>query len=205
MLLATNIYFNRGGKKILDNINLSLSPKKIIHLVGNNGVGKTTLLKILSNNLNPSEGELYWNGKNIKKNPYEYYKNISFIMDSQTSHPSLTVKENIYFWKKLFSSEIKVNEIDSILDLIQLSEYKNSITNTLSYGELKKLELLRLIIEQKKLWILDEPYLGLDQNSTKLINQTIIKHVNNTGIVIFTSHKAPEITNLETFYLEKNA
>ena len=67
MLLANNISFTRNNKKILDNINLSLPPKKIIHLTGNNGVGKTTLLKILSNIIQPNEGDIFWNGKNIKK------------------------------------------------------------------------------------------------------------------------------------------
>ena len=66
MLLANNICFNRDNKSILQNFSLTISPKKIIHLVGDNGVGKTTLLKILANILEPNEGEIFWNGKNIK-------------------------------------------------------------------------------------------------------------------------------------------
>ena len=90
MLLANNIYFNRSNKKILENINLSLSSKKIIHLTGNNGVGKTTLLKILCNIIQPDEGDIFWNGKNIKKNPYEFYKDLTLIMDKNTSNINLS-------------------------------------------------------------------------------------------------------------------
>ena len=205
MLLINNIYFYRNNIKILENISISISPKKIIHLRGNNGVGKTTLLKIISNILEPKEGNIFWNGKNIKKITYEYYKDLTFIMDSQTSNSDLTVYENISFWCNLFSSSIKNNEISSLLDLFNLQKYKNVHVNYLSYGEKKKLELLRLVIEQKKLWILDEPFMGLDTHSIDIINQTIINHAQQSGMVIFTSHNVPDIPNLEIFDLKNDA
>ena len=167
MLLVNNIYFRRQSKLILKDVNLSIPPKGIIHLTGNNGVGKTTLLKIICKILNPDDGEIFWNGKNIKKNHYDYYKNITFILDQNTSNENLTVYENIIFWKKIFSSQIKINEIDSILKVLGLLEYKNTSTIHLSFGEIKKLELIRLIIEQKKLWVLDEPFIGLDVKSVE--------------------------------------
>ena len=67
----------------------------------------------------------------------------------------------------------------------------------LSSGELKKLELLRLILEQKKLWILDEPYNHLDDLSINILNQTFIDHKNKDGVILFTSHLNPNIDNLE--------
>lgn len=205
MLLANNIDFKRNNKTILKNISLSLPPKKIIHLTGKNGTGKTTLLKILTNILEPEFGEVFWNNKNIKKNSFEFYKNTTFIMDQQTSDNTLTVEENIFFWCKLFYSKLNLREIDSILKLLILHEHKNTIVNNLSYGEKKKLELSRLIIEQKKLWILDEPYIGLDNTSIELINQTIENHVELGGMIIFTSHIKPEINNMEKLNLENNA
>ena len=205
MLLANNINFKRNNKTILRNINLSLPPKKIIHLSGKNGIGKTTLLKILTNILEPEIGEIFWNGKNIKKNPFEFYKNTTFIMDQQSSNNNLTVKENIFFWCKLFYSKIKSHEIESILEILQLNDYQNSHVNNLSYGEIKKLELSRLIIEQKKLWVLDEPYIGLDDKSVELINETIKNHAELGGMVIFTSHTKPEIINIEKLNLDNDA
>jgi len=205
MLLANNISFKRNTKIILDNINLTLSPRKIIHVTGNNGSGKTTLLKILTCILEPSVGQVFWNGKKIKKDPFNFYKDVTLIMDKQTSNLTLTVKENILFWKKLFSSSINMKEIDSILDLLSLREYNNTLTSNLSYGEIKKLELSRLVIEQKKLWVLDEPYLGLDNHSTNLINQTLINHIKSDGMVIFSSHFSPNVPNLEILHLENYA
>jgi heme exporter protein A len=205
MLLVNKIHFKRNNKEILKNISFSLSPRKIIHLVGKNGSGKTTLLKIICNILDANEGEIIWNGKNIKKNPYEFYKDVTFIMDNQSSNNSLTVNENILFWHKIFSSKIKHKEIKSILELLSLDQYKNTKINELSFGEVKKLELLRLIIEQKKLWVLDEPFIGLDKDSVELISQTFSNHTNLDGMVIFTSHSLHEIKNLDIFNMETYA
>ena len=203
MILANNIVFNRDKKKILSNISFTLSSKKIIHVTGNNGAGKTTLLKIITNILEPDEGEIFWDGKNIKKNPFNFYKNLTYIMDKTSSNANLTVYENILFWIKLFSSSRSLKEMGSILELLSLYNYKNTLVNSLSYGEIKKLELARLIIEKKKVWVLDEPYIGLDQVSANLINETIINHAELGGMVIFTSHVPADIPNLEILQLEK--
>ena len=80
----------------------------------------------------------------------------------------------------------------------------NTKVESLSLGEIKKLELSRLIIEQKKLWVLDEPFIGLDNYSLDIINQTLINHVKNGGILIFTSHIKPEIENLKILNLDNN-
>ena len=125
-------------------------------------------------------------------------------MDKQVSNNNLTIIENITFWKKLFSSKIKNNQIKIILDSLSLSEYMNTQISNLSYGEIKKLELSRLIIEQKKLWILDEPYIGLDNLTTRILNETINSHLGLGGMVIFTSHIHPEISNLENYELKND-
>ena len=202
MLLANNITFSRNNREVLKNINVSLKPNKIIHLKGNNGVGKTTLLKIITNVIKPDQGDIFWNGKNIKKNPYELYKNLTFIMDKRTSNNFFTVYENILFWKNLFRSKINNKEIDSVLSMLLLDKYKNINASNLSYGELKKLELSRLIIEKKMLWVLDEPYIGLDSPSADLLNQTFLNHIELGGIIIFTSHITPAIRTLHSLNLE---
>ena len=126
-------------------------------------------------------------------------------MDKQTSNINLSVIENIFFWKKLFSSIISKKEIDAILDLLSLDSYRNTPINFLSNGEIKKLELARLVIEQKKLWILDEPYIGLDIETINLLNETFINHAKSGGMIIFSSHYVPDIPNIENLQLENYA
>ena len=205
MLLANNLSFKRGQNEIFKGLNISLSPKKIIHLKGQNGIGKTTLIKILVNMFHPTTGEIYWNGKNVKKNSSEFFANLTYIMDTQTSKNELTVSENIQFWIRLFSSNIKSKQLEGILDLLSLNKYNNIQVNLLSKGEIRKLELFRLVIEQKKLWILDEPYVGLDESTNDLINETFRNHVENGGMIFFSSHHYPELQNMDTINLENYA
>ena len=98
MLLGNNLSFQRNNKMIFHKVDISLSPGKIILLTGKNGSGKTTLIKVLTNILFPNTGEIFWNGQNIKKNIFNFYKNVSLIMDTISFNNNLTVKENIFFF-----------------------------------------------------------------------------------------------------------
>ena len=198
MLLINNLSFSRNETKIFENLNLSLSNKKIIQIKGRNGSGKTTFLKVILNILEPNNGEIIWKGKNIKKNIFDFYNQTTFIMDNNTSTKDLTVEDNINFWKGLSSSKLNNEEIFELLKKFDIEKYYKTKVMYLSSGERKKLELLRLIFEQKKLWVLDEPFNHLDDLSIEILNQTFLDHINNEGMILFASHFDPIINNLET-------
>ena len=135
----------------------------------------------------------------------EFFTNLTYIMDAQTSKNEMTIIENVNYWIRLFSSNIKSKELDAIYNLLSLESYKNTKVNFLSAGEIKKLELCRLVIEQKKLWILDEPYMGLDDSTTSIMNETFKNHIENDGMIIFSSHYRPELRGVEIIELENYA
>ena len=198
MLLVNNLSFFRNDIKIFEGKNLSLFEKQIIQIKGKNGAGKTTFIEVILNLLEPKTGEIFWEGKNIKKNIFKFYDQSTFIMDKNTSTRELTVLENINFWKGLSNSQLSDDVIILLLKTFNIGKYYNTKVMYLSSGETKKLELLRLIIEQKKLWVLDEPYNHLDEFSIEILNQTFIDHINNGGMIIFASHFNPNINNLKT-------
>ena len=193
MLLVQNISLRRSNKKIFEDISLSLGSNKIIILKGNNGSGKTTFLKVILNLLEPSSGSIYWKGKILKNNLYDFYNNVTYVADKTSSLKQLTVFENINIWKRLFLSNIDFDKLDNILRILNLHNYLKSKVGILSLGEIKKLELIRLIIENKKIWILDEPLTNLDLDSISVIGQTFEDHCKNEGSIIFTSHQDPKI------------
>ena len=193
MLLAQNISLYRTNKKIFEDVSMSLSSGKILILKGKNGSGKTSLLKTLLNIIEPTSGSIYWKGKILNKNLNSYYRSITYIGDKTSSIRQISVHENIKIWKKIFLSKVKFEQIENILSILNLKDYANTKVNTLSLGETKKLELLRLIIENKKVWILDEPFTNLDAESISMVEQTFIDHCNNDGCIIFSSHQEPEI------------
>ena len=199
MLLINNLSFFRNETKIFENLNLSLSNKKIIQIKGRNGSGKTTFLKVILKILEPNNGEIIWKGENIKKNIFDFYNQTTFIMDNNTSTRDLSVKDNINFWRVLSSSKLNNEEIFQLLKKLDIEKYYKTKVMYLSSGERKKLELLRLILEQKKLWILDEPFNHLDDLSIEILNQTFLDHVNNNdGMILFASHYDPNMSNIET-------
>ena len=197
MLLINNLSFSRNDNIIFQNLNLSLSNRSITQIRGKNGSGKTTFINVVLNFLESKTGEIFWEGKNIKKNIFNFYNKTTFIMDHNTCTRKMTVLDNINFWSRLSSSKLTKDEIVLLLETFNIQKYQNTKTMYLSSGEIRKLELLRLILEQKKLWILDEPYNHLDDLSIEILNQTFIDHINKDGVILFTSHLKPSINNLE--------
>ena len=198
MLLINNLSFSRNKTKIFENLNLSLNNKGMMQIKGKNGSGKTTFLKVILNILEPESGEIIWKGKNIKKNIFDFYNQTTFIMDNNTSTRELSVQDNINFWKGLSSSKLNNDEIFKLLKKLDIEQYYKTRVMLLSSGERKKLELLRLILEQKKLWVLDEPFNHLDDLSIEILNQTFLDHINSDGMILFASHFNQNISNLET-------
>ena len=197
MLLINNLSFFRDSNLIFENLNMSLGNGQITQIRGKNGSGKTTFLKVILNILISKTGEVFWEGKNINKNIFNFYNQITFISDQSTSSRKLTVIDNINFWRGLASSNISDDDVLILLETFNLKKYIKTETMYLSAGEIKKLELLRLILEKRKLWILDEPYNHLDDLSIEILNQTFVDHTNNNGIILFTSHYSPQIAKLD--------
>ena len=188
MLLVQNLSLYRSNIKIFDDVNFSLGSSKIIILKGKNGSGKTSLLKTILFLLQPSSGSIYWKSKIIKKSIYDFYNNLTFIGDKNTSIRQLTIAENIIIWKKIFLSKVGNEEINNILSILKLDNFKNKKINTLSLGQIKKLELIRLIIENKRYWILDEPFTNLDTETIDIIAQSFEDHCKNEGSILFSTH-----------------
>ena len=197
MLLINNLSFFRDENLIFENLNLSLGNGQITQIRGKNGSGKTTFLKVILNLLSSKTGEIFWEGQNINKNIFNFYNQITYIADHNTSSRKLSVLDNINFWKGLSSSNLSDDKSLLLLETFDLKNYLNTETMYLSSGEIKKLELLRIVLEQKKIWVLDEPYNHLDNSSIEILNQTFVDHTNNDGIILFASHYNPEVNNLE--------
>ena len=201
MLIVKDLSIERLDKKIFANINLSLSPGNITILKGKNGSGKTTLLKAILNLLEPSFGSIYWKGQLLEKNLYDFYNHVTYIGDTTSSLRKLTIRDNVKIWKKFFISKISDTQIETALKTLRLDNYLNKKVGTLSFGETKKLEFLRLIIENKNVWILDEPLSNLDEDSIELIKQTFADHSAKEGSIIFSSHQNPGIYVTEEIQL----
>ena len=195
MILANNITCKRGAKIVFRNLSFKFEHNVATIISGKNGSGKTSLLRLLANLLHPKSGDFIWKGKSIYKNLESYMKEITYIADINSSKEKFTVTENIDFWKGLFNSKMTHEQFMRLIDNLDLREKMNQPVSMLSKGQKRKLELTRLIIEERKIWILDEPFLGLDQDSVNIIGQTISDHLSHDGMVILSTHSPVSISS----------
>lgn len=138
---------------------------------------------------------MFWKGKPINKNLYDFYNNVTYISDKTSSVRQLTIANNIKIWKRIFLSKLDKNQIDGILSNLNLTNLIDKKVNTLSLGEIKKLELLRLVLEEKKIWILDEPLNNLDSDTIEILAQTFEDHCDNGGSILFSTHQELQINS----------
>ena len=177
-LKLSNITVIRGKSVVFSKFNIKFFYNKINVLSGKNGVGKTTLLRTISGLIIPNSGKITWeNNLNNHINYVSHFNGLS---------PSLTVKENIQNWLNLFNINA---DIKKILSYFNLELLINKKVNELSEGQKKKVSLSRLFINDRKVWVLDEPYESLDESSKIMLSKFFLKHINNDGVLIISSNQ----------------
>lgn len=197
---AVDIYKNTIP--ILKEITVSIRTGQCLHIQGNNGSGKTSLLRCIAGLGIFTSGEITYN--NTALTPQELHTISTFIAETPAMHPYHTVLETLALWKAVFKYTYHTEK--AIAKIFGLENHMENIIHTLSYGQKKRLDLCRCIIQNRKIWILDEPYSGLDKNAHTTINTLLKNHTNNNGIVILVSHIAPDFksdnSSLHTFTLQ---
>ena len=180
MIKANNLSKSFNGNRIFSGININLEKSKVLGVVGNNGSGKTTLLKIVAGIINSDTGEINLN-ENIK---------LDFLGHENMLYQNFSISENIDFFSNIsgfrISSESQ-NEIEKALGLKNILGKKIS---DLSYGQRKKASMLRSLMSDPELLILDEPFSNLDSDSTDSFI-SILKTLKESGksIIISSNRK----------------
>jgi heme ABC exporter ATP-binding subunit CcmA len=148
------------SKPALNGIDLSFRKGEAVTIFGPNGAGKTTLIKILSGIMSPGEGEILFNGDNVRGGGNK--KHIFFLGHKNSLYNSLTVSENMNFVNRLFSRTNGSGQIETILREHGLWERRNDPVKELSQGLKRRAAIARGFIADPKVLILDEPFSGLD-------------------------------------------
>ena len=181
-LSIKNLACKRGSRIIFDKVSFEVKSGQTFLIKGSNGSGKTSLMRTLAGYIEPHEGEIFIDGKNIDTSDNLYFQ---FIGEKNALKNNLSVKKNIVLWSLLFNASIDINDL---LKKFDLTNYINQDVETLSDGQKKRLSLSKLFLNQKPIWLLDEPYVFLDEQNTIDLNKKISRFNLEGGIVIITSN-----------------
>ncbi len=186
---AKNLSYQRGFQPILQNVSFTLHFGEILQVFGKNGSGKTTLLRILAGLLDNVENPIQINGQALPKKNTNLIQHSCYIGHKNAIKNYLTVVENIQCDSLLWGQCLSTLQVAEIAKAFRMQQYLDRIANELSFGQQKKLALLKLFITTAQCWLLDEPFIGLDQASQDILSALIKQHSANGGIVILTSHQ----------------
>ena len=183
-LTITNLACKRGSNLIFDNLSFEIKSGETFLIKGSNGSGKTSLMRTMAGFIKPYEGKIFIDNEqlNADRNDKEKFQ---FIGEKSALKNNLSVKNNITLWSLLFNTSVNV---DDLLKVFNLNSFINSDVATLSDGQKKRLSLSKLFLDNRSVWLLDEPYVFLDEENIADLNNKILKFNERSGIVIITSN-----------------
>jgi len=186
-----NLTKNFGEFTAVDDISFDVKKGEIFGLLGPNGAGKSTTLRVLSTLSRPSKGTATIGGYDTVKNDTEVRKLIGIVSEKMIIYNRLTAKENLWFFGSLFNipKETLSKRIDDLLELVNLTKWKDAQVGTFSTGMRQRMNVVRALLNMPQVLFLDEPTLGLDPQSSVEIRDFIKKlNQENGTTVIITTH-----------------
>lgn len=180
----------KGGKKAVDNLSLDIASGDIYGFIGHNGAGKTTTIKCVTGILEFSEGDILIGGKSIKDDPISCKKMIAYIPDNPDLYENLTGIQYLNFIADIFAipSIERESEIQKYADLLELTSSLGDLISSYSHGMKQKLAIISALIHKPKLYIMDEPFVGLDPKAAHTLKQIMKEQCNNGSAIFFSTH-----------------
>ena len=199
LLECININKNFGDKKVLKNINLKIPRGKIIGLLGKNGMGKSTLIKLINDLLTPTSGEILVNGKKIG---VESKKIISYLPERTYLDKTMTVEKVLEYFNDFYEN-FDINKAKKLLKDLDLDITQK--LSKMSKGMQEKVQLVLVMSRKADLYILDEPLGGVDPATRDYILDTILTNFSEGASVIISTHLISDIEKIldEVIFIDK--
>ena len=201
LVKCNNLCKEFDNKKVLKDVNLTIPKGRIIGLLGKNGMGKTTLLKLINDLLTPTSGEVLINGEKPNINSK---KIISYLPERTYLDKSMKISQIITFFDEFYDNFNKEKAIKLLKDLdLDI----NSKVSKMSKGMQEKLQLILVMSREAKLYILDEPLGGVDPATRDYILDTILSNFNENSSLIISTHIISDIERIldDVIFIDKGS
>ena len=177
-----------GLKTILKGLDFSADPGEFVGLLGPNGAGKTTFLRILSSLSRPTLGLVKVAGYQLPQQAAGVRANLGVLSHQTLLYGDLTGEENLQFFAKMYALDDRETRITEVLELVDLARRRRDLVRTYSRGMAQRLAIARAVIHDPGILLLDEPYTGLDQDASAMLD-AVLKQIAAQGrTVVMTSH-----------------
>lgn len=184
----------RGGRTLFKNLQLEIQPGSMLRISGDNGSGKSSLLRILSGLLSPHAGQVFWGSDSITADRDQFHNELIYLGHIPALKADFTAIENLTSLALLGGRSISSEEAMHALCEAGLEHQAQRFIRTLSQGQKQRIALTRLRLPQAKpIWILDEPFNALDREANQALQSLLMKHVDSGGIVALSSHQDLQI------------
>ena len=191
----------RGEKQLFADLNVRITSGNCLHVRGENGVGKTSLLRLLTGLSKPESGEVLWGDHSIALEPSAYHRELLFLGHRDALKEDLTALENLQMYAALDDVSLSQEQALAALWRFGLRGRENLSVNCLSAGQKRRVLMARMLTRQAKLWILDEPFNALDMQAVHELENLIAEHISGGGLVVLTSHQEVNIPNVQVLEL----
>ena len=198
MIVVQKLVKRFGLKAILKGMDFTAEPGEFVGLLGPNGAGKTTFLRILASLSRPTMGLVRVAGFQLPQQAAGVRANLGVLSHQPLLYGDLTGEENLLFFGRMYAVENLESRIGEVLELVDLSKRGRDLVRTYSRGMAQRLAIARSVIHDPSILLLDEPYTGLDQDASEMLD-TVLKQIAAQGrTVVMTSHDLARAAELCT-------
>ena len=187
-----------GMKSVLRGVDFRVERGEFVALLGPNGAGKTTFLRILSSLARPSLGEVKVAGYSLPNQAAQVRARLGVVSHMPLLYGDLTAQENLEFYARMYGIADPQSRINEVLDMVGLESRRNDLVRTFSRGMAQRLAIGRAVLHDPEVILFDEPYTGLDQDASSMLDE-VLKSVAAQGrTVVMTSHDLARAEDLAT-------
>lgn len=188
MLEAKDLTCIRDERRLFQRLSFGVAAGEIVQVEGQNGAGKTSLLRILAGLADADEGQVSWQGENIRRDRARYHQDLLYLGHQPGIKSVLTPFENLAFYQSVFQ-KVDSTAIWQALAQVGLVGYEDLPVSQLSAGQQRRVALARLWLSQSPLWILDEPLTAIDKQGVGTLLALFVEHAAKGGMVLLTTHQ----------------
>ena len=180
----------RGGRPLFAPQSFTLDAGEALHLEGDNGVGKTSLLRMVCGLAPAASGEVRWGGKDIADERQAFMRDLLYLGHNLGLKDDLSALENLQTASVLAGQAVSRDQVLQALQALGLGSRAHLPLRVLSQGQKRRVALARLQLSKARLWVLDEPFVALDGVAMHALQQVLQAHVQHGGLLLFTSHQS---------------